>query len=304
MPHRLQPGRNPNEHLSAPGPNGGLHGSQPGPSTPRATPLLLRLQRNAFVNTIVKRLGLHRIADLLLAWRPITRRTPGGFHYTIRSVASMVAANEIFRTPMYQEPLRGEAIRRFVDLGSNVGYFPILLAELTGSRTLQGLAIDGNRTVLKETAEHLATNGLTGVEAILGLAGFADEKVEADFFVNPLSHIASTATGKLNPDVPSAGRCVTVKVPCINVEQAWTQRFGDVPIDLLKVDIEGMELELFRNAPGLLARTMRLIFEWHKWQVSLGDCRAVLMAAGFEEPITVWEDAQHGLAYCRRRSGP
>lgn len=266
----------------------------------KKSPFLLRLQRNPVVNTIVKRLGIHRVADAFLGLCPIGKKTPGGFRYQVRSVASLVAANEIFGTQMYQEPLRGEDIRRFVDLGCNVGYFPILLAELTSSRELQGLVIDGNRTVLDETEAHLKANGLGGVEAILGLAGFSDGQKEADFHVNPSSHIASTATGKLNPDVPSAGRNVKVTVPCINVEHAWKDRFGDVPIDLLKVDIEGMELELFRNAPGLLARSTRLIFEWHKWQVSLADCESVLMAAGFEKPRTVWEDTQHGLAYCKR----
>lgn len=268
----------------------------------RPTPLLLRLQRNPIVNTIIKRLGIHRAADLILRLRPIAKRTPGGFRYKIRSVASIVAAKEIFETDIYEAPLRGESIRRFVDLGCNVGYFPILLAEITRTRELQGLMIDGNRTVLDEADEHVKTNGLGGVRVILGLAGFAAAQKEADFLINPASHIASTATGKLNPDVPSAGRSVKVTVPCVNVEQAWEKQFGDAPIDLLKVDIEGMELELFQNAPGLLARSSRLLFEWHKWQVSIADCDAALAAAGFEKPMTIWEDQQHGLAYCRRRA--
>jgi FkbM family methyltransferase len=266
------------------------------------SPLLLRLQRDPRVNTIVKKLGLHRVADVLLGIRPMAKRTPGGLEYKVRSVASIVAANEIFATPMYRQPLEGETIRNFVDLGCNVGYFPLLLADMTGSRELQGLMIDGNQQVLDEARDHVTANGLKNVAVILGLAGFDDAKKEADFLVNPSSHIASTATGKMNPDVPMAGRSVKVTVPCVNVEQAWISRFGDVPIDLLKVDIEGMELELFRNAPALLARSQRLLFEWHKWQVSIADCRTVLNAAGFDDPVTVWEDAQHGLAYSRRRA--
>lgn len=59
------------------------------------------------------------------------------------------------------------------------------------------------------------------------------------------------------------------KNPRINLEQAWTQRLENVPIDRLKAAIENMELEPFRHTPQFLAR--------------------------------VWEDAQHGLAYtCRR----
>lgn len=280
----------------------GCFPAQVSDATSASSPLLLRLQRNPAVNTVVKKLGLHRIADLLLKMRPMKKSTPGGFSYKVSSVASIVAANEIFQTQMYQQPLRGEPIKRFVDLGCNVGYFPVLLAELTGSRDLQGLMIDGNQTVLDEAAEHVEENGLKNVVIILGLAGFEAGRSEAAFHVNPSSHIASTATGKMNPDVPAAGRSVTVTVPCIDVEEVWRQRFGDAPIDVLKVDIEGMELELFRNAPGLLARSERLLFEWHKWQVSIDECRAVLHAAGFEDPATVWEDAQHGLAYTRRRA--
>jgi FkbM family methyltransferase len=266
----------------------------------RKSPLLLRLQRNAIVNTMVKRLGIHHVADWALRSRPFSKITPGGFRYKVRSLASAVAAKEIFETGIYESPLRGESIRRFVDLGCNVGYFPILLAEMTRSRELEGLMIDGNRAVLDEAEEHMKMNGLDGVHAILGLAGFSDARKEADFLVNPGSHIASTATGKLNPDVPSAGRIVKVTVPCVNVERAWKKRFGDAPIDLLKVDIEGMELELFRNAPGLLAGASRLLFEWHKWQVSIADCAGELAAAGFAKPVTIWEDQQHGMAYCRR----
>jgi len=272
------------------------------PAEPGKSPLLLRFQRNRTANTIIKKLGLHRLADAMLGIFPLTRSTPQGFTYQIRSIASLVAAQEIFGTGMYRQPLLGEPIRRFVDLGCNVGYFPVLLADVTNSRELEGLMIDGNCTVLQESQSHLKANGLTQIDAIFGLAGFSAAQTQADFLVNPHSHIASTATGKLNPDVPSAGRSVKVSVPCIDMEQAWLSRFGDTPIDLLKVDIEGMELELFRNAPGLLARSQRIIFEWHKWQVSFADCRAALLAAGFAEPLTVWEDSQHGLAYCRRLS--
>ena len=267
---------------------------------PSRTPLALRLQRNPAFNTIVKRSGVHHLADWLLQLRPLVRRTSRGLRYHVRSTASLVAAHEIFGTEMYRQPLRGERIERFVDLGCNVGYFPIRLADEMNSRAIQGLMIDGNRTVLDEAEEHTRLNGLDCVKPILGLAGFSTAQKEADFLVNPSSHIASTATGRLNPDVPVAGRTIRVTVPCIDIEAAWTQRFGDVAIDLLKVDIEGMELELFRNSPGLLARTSRVLFEWHKWQVSIADCAAALIAAGFAQPETMWQDAQHGLAFTRR----
>jgi FkbM family methyltransferase len=266
-------------------------------------PLLLRLKSNRITNALIKRLYLPRLADMVLRRFPLSKHTPGGFRYKLRSVSSMVGANEIFGTAMYQGPLRGEPIRRFVDLGCNVGYFPILLGELTHSRDLEGLMIDGNQLVVDEAKEHLRLNGFHDVDAVLGLAGFADAKKEAEFLVNPF-HIASTATGKLRPDVPVLENSVKIIVPCLNVEQMWIDRFGDVPIDLLKVDIEGMELELFRNAPGLLARSSRVLFEWHKWQVSFSDCCEILADAGFEEPEIVAEDSHHGVAFCHRLSIP
>lgn len=162
--------------------------------------------------------------------------------------------------------------------------------------------VDGNPKVLAEAEEHLKINFIQGVKVLNGLVGFSHEKIEADFFINEFAHIASTATGKNNPDVPRAGNISKIKIKCLDIEKEWVKNFGVMQIDLVKIDIEGMELEFFRNSANFLARCKNLIFEWHKWQVSINDCKHLLCMLGFNIPTIIWEDDQHGVAYCTRKN--
>lgn len=270
-------------------------------STFLKTPLILNLQRNKFFNSFLKKLKINVLIDKLLFYFPISKSLSHNLHYKIRSVASLVAANEVFKTNIYRDFIQNTDVNSFLDLGCNVGYFPILLSELKLKSRFFGLMIDGNPAVLDEAAEHLKINFIQDVKILHGLVGFSCNDKEADFFVNEFAHIASNATGKNNPDVPCAGKINKLKVKCLDIEKEWIDYFGSMEIDLIKIDIEGMELEFFRNSPNLLARCKNLIFEWHKWQVSINDCNQVLCLLGFNTPSIIWEDDQHGVAYCSRK---
>ena len=266
------------------------------------TPLILKLQRNKFINLFFKKLRINVLLDKILNFFPITKKLPHDLHYKIRSVASLVAANEVFKTNVYRDFIKKIDVNSFLDLGCNVGFFPILLSELKLKNRFFGLMIDGNPAVLAEAEEHLKINYIQDVKILHGLVGFSSNEKEADFFINEFAHIASTATGKNNPDVPCAGKINKLKVKCLNIENEWVKHFGLMQIDLVKIDIEGMELEFFRNSPNLLARCKNLIFEWHKWQVSINDCNQLLCMLGFNTPSIIWEDDQHGVAYCSRKT--
>ncbi len=59
----------------------------------------------------------------------------------------------------------------------------------------------------------------------------------------------------------------------------------DVPrVDLLKVDIEGMEAECFAGASRTLGRTRRVVFEYHGHEL-LERCARLLRAAGLREVL-------------------
>ena len=102
------------------------------------------LWRNHFANVFVKKLRINRLLDAYLGRFPIERRTASGLIYQVNSVPSLVVANEIFSTDMYVKPVSLVQPKTFVDLGANVGYFPLLVAEVEKSRSIKGLCIEPN----------------------------------------------------------------------------------------------------------------------------------------------------------------
>src|ERR1035437_2657220 len=88
------------------------------------------LQRNRVANSLVKTLRIHRLADFGLNRHPLKRKTAHGFTYCVESTASLVVAKEIFDTDMYARAVALVQPVTFIDLGANVGFFPVLLAEV------------------------------------------------------------------------------------------------------------------------------------------------------------------------------
>jgi hypothetical protein len=82
----------------------------------------------------------------------------------------------------------------------------------------------------------------------------------------------------------------------------WHERFGDSPVDLLKIDIEGNELDLVvYESTFLRQRVRRIAVEWHKWCVSLEQLDAHLTSIGFEQCGIYDETDLVGLAVYENR---
>jgi hypothetical protein len=70
-------------------------------------------------------------------------------------------------------------------------------------------------------------------------------------------------------------------VPCVNLEENWQLYFGNTPCDLLKIDIEGSEMDFFRNEPLFLKRARAILIEWHKWRVTFAEIETFLAEQSF-----------------------
>lgn len=261
--------------------------------------LMSWLQLRPEFHRVIRRLKLVELASRALALRPLVRRLPGGTRYRVRYGESLLMADEIFKRQVYRDPFEGHTVRSFVDLGSNVGYFTCYAIDRTGPDVV-GFAVDANPKMAEETAWHIATSGRPRVRGAWAVVGFPAEVDQAPFFLNP-SNISGSAT-TLNPNIPAKGAQQEITVPTIDLAKAWRDHAGDLPVDVMKIDVEGFELKVLATIPTLLARTNRVVLEWHKWITDRAPIDAALAAAGLEFVHVVTEDPHCGVAYYARRT--
>ncbi|HTD66358.1 MAG TPA: FkbM family methyltransferase, partial [Candidatus Limnocylindria bacterium] len=76
--------------------------------------------------------------------------------------------------------------------------------------------------------------------------------------------------------------------------------FGNTRCHILKVDIEGSELNFLQAEPAFLELCDSVLIEWHKWRVSLDDVTNFLLPRGFKFVKTVEENEQMGTAFFTR----
>jgi FkbM family methyltransferase len=241
-------------------------------------------------------LRLYKVANLYLHLFPVVKRLPSGVTYRARWVESVLLSRQMLESgAMYPRSKLPTQVERFVDLGCNVGYFACWLAELSGARPLKGLMIDANPAVVKEADWHARANHWHEVFAANGIAGERSESGQADFYLYWSNYCSSTTR---NPSL--SGPWKRTSVPCIDVGELWRQKFGSARCQLLKVDIEGSEVDLFRVEQPFLGLVDAILLEWHKWRVQFPEIERLLRASGFGLGEVLEEHELAGTCLFRR----
>jgi FkbM family methyltransferase len=268
-----------------------------------AESLLRRLVRQRFLHHLIRVFRIQALVRLALTVRPVVRRLPRtGIQYRIRHLESLVMADEIFRANCYAAAFEGRDVKTFIDAGCNVGFFACYAAEQAGGRDIIGLMVDASPDMVEESRWHISANGLTRVRAVQGAIGFPADVHEVTFFM-AASNVASSAQPRQNPRVPAKGDLVESRVPTIQLIDAWRQHAGDAAIDLLKLDVEGSEIDAIRTNGALLKITRAVVLEWHKWVVTIDQVTTTLAEHGFQLERVISEDEDAGLAFFVRASG-
>lgn len=233
---------------------------------------------------------------------PLVRRLPdSGIVYRATRLESIPLAVEMFeKGNLYPASLLPKDFVTFADLGCNVGYFTCWLAHRAQGRKLKGLMLDANPDAVNEARWHAQANQMPEVFALHGIAGEGMAGETAEFFLYE-SNICSASrlpdTAKLN----LKGKWTKIFVPCVSIEANWREHFGETRCHLLKIDIEGSEMNFLRAEPSFLERVDTVIIEWHKWSVSFGEIKDVLAGAGFDHVKTIEESEDMGTAVFARR---
>lgn len=156
----------------------------------------------------------------------------------------------------------------YVDVGANVGLLALRAASVVG-RTGRVIAIEAHPRTAGFLADNVALNGFAQVQVVHRAVGESDGTLTfTDFVSDDQNHV----------QVDGAGVAVRV--------QRLDELVPAGPIALLKVDVEGFELAVFRGAEGVLDRTQAVLFEsWDRHATRYGhtaaEVVALLRARGF-----------------------
>ncbi len=161
------------------------------------------------------------------------------------------------------EPMVHEALRRtlgpggvFVDVGCNLGYTALLAARIVGPAG-RVIALDAQRECADATRCNARLNGLSQVE-VLHCAVAADSSSEQEVIItqDPLwTRLASVGEHPLEVR--------RERVPAASVDDL-VDRLGLARVDVVKIDVEGAELDVIAGMQRVLAgRRPIVIAEMH-----------------------------------------
>lgn len=195
-------------------------------------------------NAVVKRLWT--AVSQPLRHRPLTILSGPGRGLRINLHGSAVA----FATGAAERPLQAALERElrpgaiFYDIGANVGFITLLGARLVGptGRVIAFEPVPENVTAI---LENLALNGIEWVE--VHQTAVAAQSGRASLIVSDVSAFSRLAS----VNVPTGAR-ETIEVAVTSIDE-FLARGEHPPPDVVKIDVEGAELEVIRGMRRTLA---------------------------------------------------
>jgi FkbM family methyltransferase len=260
--------------------------------------LVARLSRHQWVHHAVAALSIYRWTGPLLARFPVHRRLrPSGLVYRITSLDQFGIADEMFTQRTYDAVLAERPIDTFIDLGCNAGWFALWLEAELPNRERSGLLVDANQFIVAEAEWHLKQNQLEGEKVVFGAVGLPPDSPSAVFHILPSASQSSLLDYEAGKQMPLKGRIKDVTVPAVSVRREWKARFGERPVDLMKIDIEGNELDFIRYEGEFVKASVRIILlEWHKWHTGIAELDTALAGIGFARRGIYHENEMTGIA--------
>ena len=203
---------------------------------------------------------------------------------TIHSVKYLVPARDMVMTPQLVVYRQWEAELSallptlcppgsvFVDVGANFGYFTCLLASRMGrSPGSRVIAVEPNPEMARLLEINIAINWSIAPVRLERVAAAAESGERILHVPGERAANGSLAAGSASGGGDAVERMRRFAVPALPLDIL----LRDEPrLDLLKVDVEGFEPEVFRGAADILARPgLRVVCEWSQHQ---------LRSAGFD----------------------
>jgi FkbM family methyltransferase len=196
--------------------------------------------------------------------------------------------DEIFVQNIYGVLL--DSVKRILDLGGNIG-----LAALFFARTYPEAHICSVEPIPENLAllERNVELNQAPVRVVCAAAGAQDGKIRFELSDDPRSHSSVGSKGLPSPRTVEA---TVLSVPSLMQLAGWEE------LDLLKIDIEGSEIEVLGDRPPWLKKVRNIIGEGHVGSgYTIEACRRDLEPMGFG--IELLRQSEGSFLFLARRSG-
>lgn len=230
---------------------------------------------------------------------PLEMRTARGLIVRLHNRSEFELYRSIFVQQMYPldeiaERLTDEAAPVVFDVGANCGFFTALaLDRWRGARVH---AFEPQKNLLSQIEEFASINHLSD-RVRANWAAVGSENGETEFHVhrNPIG--SSVVREKVG-----SRRRRTVRVPLVTLDE-YARLNQMARVDVLKLDVEGAELEALRGAAEIL-KTVRVLFaEFHPPHSRFEDAAKLLSKYGLTCPHPPQDDAKADCVFVRELEG-
>lgn len=237
----------------------------------------------------------------VMDWKVIEKigvgwQLPSGLIVKVQSPGEWVIYHEVFIEKEYDLPIN-KALEdaptnrplRVLDLGANVGFFTLRVADLIIQSSRENIPVEitlveGSPNVYKKLEYRLSEIQsilsskleikLKIVNGLIGELQGTGKIFEADF------------QGKSSIYYEGESQSNVCDVPYIDL---FSLKLDEEEIDLLKCDIEGAELRFLENYKTLLYRVKYAVFEFHPDKCDSERCFNILKEVGLTNHKTLWE---------------
>jgi len=163
-----------------------------------------------------------------------------------------------------------------VDVGAHIGTYTIPIARLVGS---DGLVVTIEPSPVKEILSiNVKMNGLEDRVIIVNKAAYSEKRV-FDFYYNSSWTGGSFLTKEQLKEPPP--NLIKIKVEALSLDEILREaEIINKQIKLIKIDVEGNEVDVLRGAQRTLKNTEYVIFEARRETIT--ECVRILNSLGFK----------------------
>jgi len=167
--------------------------------------------------------------------------------------------NDHFLIPEFS----GKNAKLIVDLGANEGYYTLKLKQ--NNPKCKVIAVEPNPLAFEVLEKNAKSNKLSDV-ILVNKAICSKNGEMALEIVEQVSAIGGKDLGIMNRPWLKKEMIKKVKAECITLTKLFNE-YNIEKADILKIDVEGMELEILKSSKILLNKIHKIVVEWHSKKI-------------------------------------